>query len=97
MNPNQEPPKKEEEEHDVEVTKEQFKALYFKYATPESGWTEDYWNKFYEKKEGEKYFFRKSANPEAVMCIADGQKENRIYFLTEDALDAFYDFPGKDD
>jgi len=31
-----------------EVSKEEFKALYFKYATPYSGWTEDCWNKFFE-------------------------------------------------
>ncbi|MFA5830110.1 MAG: hypothetical protein WC843_06520 [Candidatus Gracilibacteria bacterium] len=89
--------KKEEELHDVEVTKEQFKTLYFQYATPDSGWGEANWHSTFEKQEGEKYFFMKSANPEAVMCISTGQKENRIYFLTEDALDSFYDFPGKDD
>ena len=32
-----------------EITKEKFKYYYFNYATPNSGWTEDYWNHFYEK------------------------------------------------
>ena len=43
-------------ETEQEITKEKFKELYFYYATPNSGWTEDYWNHFYENEEGKRYF-----------------------------------------
>jgi len=85
METNQETKKEEEEK---EVTKEEFKALYFKYATPHSGWTEDYWNQFYEKDEGKRYFFTKPQTPESTsMFIVDDNIKRRMVFLTEDALE----------
>ncbi len=80
-----------------EVNKAKFKDLYFKYATPNSGWTEEYWNQFYEEEVGKKYFFTKPATPESTsMCIMSGGGEHRMIFLTEDAEESFFDFPGKD-
>lgn len=81
-----------------EVTKEKFKDLYFKYATLNSGWTEDYWNQFYEKKSGERYFFTKPETREStrMFIVSEGVK-HRMIFLTEDAEESFFDFPGKED
>jgi len=94
MEINQETKKVEEEK---EITKEEFKDLYFKYAKPDSGWTEDYWNHFYEKEEGKRYFFTKPATQESTsMFISSGGNERRIYFLTEEATESFFDFPGKE-
>lgn len=94
MDPNQESKKPDEEK---EVTKAEFKELYFKYATPESGWTEENWNHNFEKEEGARYFFTPPATPKSTsMFISSGQHENRIYFLTEESEESFFDFPGKD-
>lgn len=85
------------EEKEVEITKEKFKELYFKYATPHSGWTEDYWNQFYEKDEEKRYFFTKPATPESTrMFIVDDGNKRRMIFLTEEAEESFFDFPGKE-
>ena len=46
-----------------EVTKEQFKEIYFKHRG--SGWSLDYWNKFFEeeKKNGNEVSNRRTKNP----------------------------------
>ncbi len=80
-----------------EVTKGKFKELYFKYATPTSGWTEDYWNHFYEIEEGKRYFFTKPATPDSTrMFIVSGDDKHRMIFLTEEAEESFFDYPGKE-
>ena len=80
-----------------EVSQVRFKELYFQYATRNSGWTEDYWNQFYEREEGKKYFFMQPATPESsrMFIVSDGAS-HRMIFLTEDAEESFFDFPGKD-
>ena len=80
-----------------EITKEKFKDLYSKYATPNSGWTEDYWNRFYENEEGKRYFFSKPETPKStrMFIISEGIR-HRMVFLTEDAEESFFDFPGKE-
>lgn len=78
-----------------EITKSKFKQFYFQYATPHSGWTEDYWNRFYEHEEGKEYFFSLPATAEATrMFIVSDRNTHRMIFLTEDAEESFFDFPG---
>jgi hypothetical protein len=80
-----------------EITKERFRELYSYYATPNSGWTKDYWNRFYEKEEGKRYFFTKPETPESTrMFIVSDGTNHRIVFLTEEAEESFFDFPGKE-
>jgi hypothetical protein len=80
-----------------EVTKEKFKDLYFIHAIANSGWTEDYWNHFYEQEEGKRYFFAKPETPEFTrMFIVSGDNKHRLIFLTEDAEESFFDFPEKE-
>ena len=80
-----------------EITKEKFKELYFKYATRHSGWAEDYWNKFYEEEKGKKYFFSEPTSTDSIrMFIVSDSEKHRMVFLTEDAEESFFDFPGKE-
>lgn len=80
-----------------EVTKAKFKILYFKYATPYSGWTEDYWDHFYESEEEKKYFFTEPETPEHTrMFIVSDKEKHRIVFLTDEAEESFFDYPGKE-
>ncbi len=80
-----------------EVTKAEFRNYYFKYATPHSGWTKEYWNQFYENEEGKRYFFAKPATPQATrMFIVSDHDTHRMIFLSEDAEESLFDFPGKD-
>jgi hypothetical protein len=82
---------------DEEIDKEEFKKLYFRYATPNSGWTEGYWNGFYEKEAGKKYFFVSPATPESTrMFIISDSIKHRMVFLTEDAEESFFNFPEKE-
>lgn len=74
-----------------EVTKQKFKELYFQYATPSSGWTSDYWNEFFEMKEGARYFFTPPDTPESTrMFIISGDNKYRMVFLTEEAEESFF-------
>ena len=80
-----------------EVSKAKFKDLYFKFATPNSGWTQEYWNQFYEEEEGKRYFFTSPETPESTrMFVVSGEDCHRMIFLTEDAEESFFDFPGKE-
>jgi hypothetical protein len=81
------------EAHEQEITKEAFKEMYFKYATPDSGWTEDYWNTMFEAEEGKKYFFSTPEKPESnrMFIVTDTQKRSMV-FLTENAEDLFFGF-----
>jgi hypothetical protein len=53
---------------EVEVSKERFKKLYFKHSRPGSGWTRDYWDQFFEKEEGKKYFYQRPETPTMFEC-----------------------------
>lgn len=75
-----------------EITRETFKELYFKYATPDSGWTEAYWNQSYGKEAGKRYFFSEPTTPESTrMFIISDAIKHRMIFLTEDAEESFFD------
>jgi hypothetical protein len=77
------------------VTHSQFKKLYFQYAQPHSGWTEDYWNRFFETKKEDVYYFEEPDSPVANrMMISSGQNTHRMFFMTEDAEESFFQKPG---
>lgn len=79
------------------VTKEVFKKLYFKHADANSGWTAEYWNKFFEREEGKRYFFSKPHIPSATrMFIVTDAVERRMVFLSEDAEETLFDFPANE-
>jgi hypothetical protein len=77
-----------------EVSKAEFKKLYFTHASPNSGWTEDYWNNFFEKEENKKYFFTAPDSPLSTqLFIISDSSSQRMVFLTEDATESFFDNP----
>jgi len=84
-----------------EVTKEQFKAVYFKHGGGEAtGWGLAYWRQFFEneKTPGRKYLLEEPATPgqTRMMIVTDsGRNEYRLFFMTEEGEEAFFDFPGK--
>ncbi len=82
----------------VIVTHTHFRELYFKYAQPQSGWTEDYWNQFFEEKECDVFYFEAPASPLANrMMISSGQNTHRMFFLTEEAEESFFKNPSDGD
>lgn len=79
-----------------EITKAEFKVFYFRYATPNSGWTEEYWNHFHKHEEGKRYFFTNPATPESTrMFIVSDDDKHRMVFLSEESEESFFDFSGK--
>jgi hypothetical protein len=82
-----------------QVTKEQFKDLYFRLGgeTP-TGWGLDYWNRFFVDNERTdmKYLVEEPRTPDhnRMMIVTDfGAKEYRLFFLTEEAEESFFEFP----
>jgi len=76
---------------DVQVSKGEFKSLYFKYAQPNSGWTEYYWNQLFERERDKNYFFEEPASPAQIqMMIVSGGNKHRMIFLTEKSEDSFF-------
>ena len=83
-----------------EVTKEEFKNIYFKYGLAKDGWGKEYWDKHYEnpEKQDMKYKVRLPAsNLENRMMIVDdfSTNEHRLFFVSVDQEEAFFDNPGK--
>jgi hypothetical protein len=84
-----------------EVTKEQFKEIYFKLGGGKAtGWDLEYWNKFFEdeKRPGMKYLLEAPETPEhtRMMIVTDySRNKYRLFFLTEESEKSFFDFPDK--
>lgn len=74
-----------------EVTKEKFKEVYFRLGGGKrSGWTADYWQKFFENdaKPGWKFMVEEPRSPKHVrmFIVTDAKaKEYRLYFMTEES------------
>ncbi len=84
-----------------EVTKEEFKNLYFKLGGGDAaGWGPDYWNKFFEDnaRTGMKFLAEEPETPKhtRMMIVTDyGRNEYRLFFFTEESEESFFDFPDK--
>ena len=82
-----------------EVTKEQFKEVYFKLGGGvATGWGPEYWNEFFEneKRPGMKYLLDEPETPEhaRMMIVTDyNRNEYRLFFLTEAGEESLFDFP----
>lgn len=85
-----------------EVTKEKFKEIYFRLGCGNhSGWTADYWRKFFEDevKPGWRFMVEEPGSPEHDrMWIVDdhGAKEYRLFFMTDESTENVFDYPGKE-
>lgn len=84
-----------------EVSKEEFKEVYFKLGGGNvTGWDLHHWNRFFEKNEEPdmKYLVQEPRTPEEtrMIIVTDySVKEYRLFFLTEEAEESFFDFPGQ--
>ncbi len=80
-----------------EVTKEQFKEIYFRLGGgAATGWSLEYWNKFFEdEKESEmKYLLEEPETQEHTrMMIVTTGNEHRLFFWTEESEESFFSFP----
>lgn len=81
------------------VTKEQFKEIYCRLGGgTATGWGLECWNTLFEGEErsGMKYLVEEPATPEhtRMMIVTDyGRNEYRLFFLTEESEESFFDFP----
>ncbi len=84
-----------------EVTKEEFKRLYFELGGgTATGWDLDHWSRFFVDNERKdmKYLVEEPKTPEhtRMMIVTDyGTKEYRLFFLTEEAEESLFEFPGE--
>jgi hypothetical protein len=84
-----------------EVSKEKFREIYFRLGGGTAqGWGLDYWNKFFENNEkvGMKYLVEepKTSQHARMMIVSDyGAHEYRLFFMTVDDEENFFDNPGK--
>ena len=80
-----------------ELTKMEFKKMYMKYRTDGDGWSDEYWDQFYEKQNARQYFFTEPETPEHTrMFISGSQDSVHLFFMTSDAEESFFDYPGKE-
>lgn len=84
-----------------EVTREEFKETYFRLGGGSAaGWGPEYWKRFFEDNEtpGMKYLAQEPETPEhtRMMIVTDyGAREYRLFFLTEEADESFFEFSGE--
>ncbi len=83
-----------------EVSKEEFKKLFLKYGKNEKGMGKGYWEYYFEPINDKDMIFKfeepKSDNHDRMMIVS-GTREISIFFMTDDSLESFYDFPGKEE
>ena len=78
-----------------EVSKAQFKEMYFTFGREADGWGQDYWDKFFEKEERipMKYWIEEPESPEhtRMMIVSDySERAYRLFFFTEEAEERFF-------
>ena len=82
-----------------QVTKEEFKRLYFELGGgAATGWDLRYWERFFADNQriDMKYLAEEPETPEhtRMMIVTDSSaKEYRLFFLAEEAEDRFFEFP----
>ena len=84
-----------------QVSKGLFKEMYFRLGGGESsGWTADYWRKFFEDEAELDWRFMveepRSAEHKRMFVVTDHRaREHRIFFMTEESEDGFMEWPGE--
>ena len=80
-----------------ELTKIESKKMYMTYREDGDGWSDQYWEQFYEKQNGEQYFFEEPETPEHKrMFISKSQGSVHLFFMTLEAEESFFDYPGRE-
>lgn len=81
---------------DREISKQEFRELYIKYGQSHeyTGWTQQYWDRFFENETDKQYFFTEPTEPDQTrMFIDSGKDTRRIFLLSEEAEESFFEFP----
>jgi hypothetical protein len=79
-----------------EVTRAEFKQAYMHYRRDSDGWTDDYWQHFFEGEEGKHYFLSPPESPQHNrLFISSDSDGHSMYFLTLQAEEGFFDNPSK--
>ena len=79
-----------------EVTKAEFKKAYMQYRGENDGWTDDYWQHFFEEGEGKRYFLDPPESPlHNRLFISTNGNHHHMYFLTSESEENLFDYPGK--
>ena len=77
-----------------EISKDEFKKIYFKYGTESNGWSKSYWKQFFENKIVEKYEVTGDPDDDNLsMMISTGKDECRIILIEDEAIDRFFETP----
>ena len=79
-----------------EITKQEFRELYVRYGQSEknSGWTQDYWDHFYEHQTGKRYYFTEPTDPDQTrMFISSDRDTHRMFLMSEEAEESFFRHP----
>jgi len=67
------------------------------YRTDGDGWSDKYWDEFYEQQEAKKYFFTEPETPEQTrMFISEDQNSVRLFIMTLDSEESLFGYPGKE-
>lgn len=84
------------EEMEKEVSKAEFKKAYMQYRGDNDGWSDGYWQRFFEDEEGKRYFFSPPESPRHNRLFITTSSDHRhMYFLTPESEEGFFDYPGK--
>ncbi|NNF67820.1 MAG: hypothetical protein HKM98_09965 [Gammaproteobacteria bacterium] len=79
-----------------ELSKRQFKKMYMKYRTDGDGWTDDYWDHFFEKRNVKRFFFTAPETPaHDRMFISQDAISAHLFFMSSDSEERLFDHPGK--
>lgn len=85
-----------------EVSKEKFKEIYFRLGGGDySGWTTDYWRKFFEDevKPGWRFMVEEPKSPkhDSMWIVTDHEtQEYRLFFTTDQSIEDFFDHAGRE-
>ena len=80
-----------------ELTKAEFKKAYMSYRTDGDGWTDDYWDHFYENQPDKKFFFTAPETPaHDRMFISESGRQVHLFFMTSESEESLFDYPGKE-
>ena len=80
-----------------ELSKAEFKKMYMRHRTDGDGWSDNYWDHFYEQQKGKRYFYEEPPTPEHKrMFVNESPGSVHLYFMTLDAEESLFDYPGKE-
>lgn len=79
-----------------EVSKDEFREVYFRYARDGDGWTKAYWQQFYERDRDPPMRYKvelpNTPDENRMMIVDDfGSREHRLFFMSENAEERLFE------